>query len=759
MTYTVVGTGGCANVSDTRIVTVTAPPVAGTLSGNQNICVGLTTTFASTVLGGTWTSSNNVVATINSATGFITGISAGNATMTYTVVGTGGCANVSDIRIVTVTTPPVAGTLSGNQNICVGLTTTFSSTVLGGTWTSSNNVEATINSATGFITGISAGNATMTYTVVGTGGCANVSDTRIVTVTAPPVPGTLSGNQNICVGLTTTFSSTVLGGTWSSSNIAVATINSATGFITGVSAGTATMTYTVLGTGGCANVSDTRIVTVTAPPIPGVLSGNQNICVGLTTTFSSTVLGGTWISSNLAVATINSATGFITGVSAGNATMTYTVLGTGGCANVSGTRIVTVTTPPIAGTLSGIQTVCQGNTRNFTPTVSGGTWTSSNPSVATVTPITGIVTGVSAGIATITYTILGTGGCPNVTVDRQITVTPTPQLTNTGITTICSNDTSNVLLTVSAAGASFTWTVSQSGVTGATSGSGNTINQTLSSINGGNAIYTVTPTLNGCIGNAAYVVINVKPLPKPTLNDGQICIELATDNASQPFVLNAGLNDSTHDFQWFINGATILDETSSTLAVSEAGEYSVIATNNVTGCISNEVYATITSSVIADAFTTSVTEAFEDNPYIIVNTPAGTGPFQYQLDSGAFQSSNVFYNLPSGLHTITVKDNQGCTDLSGTVFILNYPHFFTPNGDTYNDTWNIWELKDQPIDGIYIFDRYGKFIKQISPIGIGWDGTLNGYPLPATDYWFTVDYVDPNTKEQHTFKSHFSLKR
>ena len=111
------------------------------------------------------------------------------------------------------------------------------------------------------------------------------------------------------------------------------------------------------------------------------------------------------------------------------------------------------------------------------------------------------------------------------------------------------------------------------------------------------------------------------------------------------------------------------------------------------------------------------------------------------------------------MHTIKVKDTVGCTDLTGEIFILNYPHFFTPNGDTYNDTWNIWELKDHPEDGIYIFDRYGKFIKQISPIGAGWDGTMNGYELPATDYWFTVDYVDPNTKEQHTFKSHFSLKR
>jgi gliding motility-associated-like protein len=539
----------------------------------------------------------------------------------------------------------------------------------------------------------------------------------------------------------------------------VATINSATGLIAGVSAGNATMTYTVLGSGGCANVTDTRIVTVTPPPIAGTLSGVQNICIGLTSTFSSTILGGTWTSSNALVATFNSVTGLITGIAAGNATMTYTVLGSGGCANVTDTRSVTVTAPPIAGTLSGVQNICVGLTTTFSSPILGGTWISSNSAVATVNPITGVITGITAGTAAITYIVLGNGGCPNATVDRQITVTPTPQLTNTGSITICSNETSNIFLTATAVGSAFIWNVSQSGVTGASNGSGNNINQTLSSQNGGTAIYTVTPSLNGCVGNAAYVVLNVKPLPKPNLSSGSICLELATGNAAQPYFFSTGLDDSSYDFQWFFNGTRIPNESSASLAVSEAGDYSVIATNSITGCVSNEVFATVTSSFFATYFTTNIPDAFTDYPYIIVNTPAGTGPFQFQLDSGAFQNTNVFYNVPSGLHTIVVKDAVGCTDLNGDVFILNYPHFFTPNGDTYNDTWNIWELKDQPFDGISIFDRYGKFIKQISPMGTGWDGTMNGHELPATDYWFTVDYVDPNTKKQQTFKSHFSLKR
>ncbi|MNK75457.1 hypothetical protein D3C87_949980 [compost metagenome] len=95
------------------------------------------------------------------------------------------------------------------------------------------------------------------------------------------------------------------------------------------------------------------------------------------------------------------------------------------------------------------------------------------------------------------------------------------------------------------------------------------------------------------------------------------------------------------------------------------------------------------------------------------------------------------------------------------VSIIDYPNFFTPNGDGFHDTWNIIGLGEQTDATIYIFDRYSKLIKQIASNGEGWDGTFGGSPVPSTDYWFTVTYKEyigdtPTTKE---FKSHFSLKR
>ena len=93
-------------------------------------------------------------------------------------------------------------------------------------------------------------------------------------------------------------------------------------------------------------------------------------------------------------------------------------------------------------------------------------------------------------------------------------------------------------------------------------------------------------------------------------------------------------------------------------------------------------------------------------------------------------------------------------------YVIGYPHFFTPNGDGINDTWNVWDLSDdQPNAEILIFDRYGKLIKQIIPGGNGWNGTYNGHELPSTDYWFTIRFKDGPNLEERIFKSHFSLKR
>ncbi len=153
----------------------------------------------------------------------------------------------------------------------------------------------------------------------------------------------------------------------------------------------------------------------------------------------------------------------------------------------------------------------------------------------------------------------------------------------------------------------------------------------------------------------------------------------------------------------------------------------------------------------------TVTDAFSKNHLITVTDPVGVN-YVYQIDSGPFQTSPLFENVASGLHSITVNDINGCSTLTdNNVLVIGYPKFFTPNGDTHNDNWNISGLKDQLNCRIYIFDRYGKLLKDISPKDLGWDGTYIGQPMPAADYWFTVEYAELNIIKE--FKSHFALKR
>jgi gliding motility-associated-like protein len=153
----------------------------------------------------------------------------------------------------------------------------------------------------------------------------------------------------------------------------------------------------------------------------------------------------------------------------------------------------------------------------------------------------------------------------------------------------------------------------------------------------------------------------------------------------------------------------------------------------------------------------TVTDAFVKNQTVTITSPVGVN-YMYQLDYGTFQANNVFENVSSGMHSITVKDINGCSALTNSnVLVINYPKYFTPNGDTYNETWNIFDLKDLTNSGIFIFDRYGKLLKEISPKDTGWDGTYIGQPMPADDYWFTVEYSENNVVKK--FKSHFSLKR
>jgi gliding motility-associated-like protein len=156
----------------------------------------------------------------------------------------------------------------------------------------------------------------------------------------------------------------------------------------------------------------------------------------------------------------------------------------------------------------------------------------------------------------------------------------------------------------------------------------------------------------------------------------------------------------------------------------------------------------------------NLSEEFDTNQVISVTVSGGSGSYEYQLDNGLWQFSSVFeYVTGCDEHTVVVRDAiDTCnTEPETTVSIMEYPKFFTPNGDGFNDTWNIKCLKDNPLARIRIYDRYGKLLLDFRPSQNAWNGTFNGQRLPGSDYWFDANYLNSNGVEAQ-FRSHFSLR-
>ena len=253
----------------------------------------------------------------------------------------------------------------------------------------------------------------------------------------------------------------------------------------------------------------------------------------------------------------------------------------------------------------------------------------------------------------------------------------------------------------------------------------------------------------------ATLLVNL--LPEFILPENYLaCVNVNGTELIEETVMEINLPASQYSFQWIDPNGVIVANTA-THTPTMGGIYTAVATNIITGC-SREVTTEVipSSPAIVEALVTTL--AFADQHVIEANA-VGSGNYEYSLDDGPWQLNGTFTDVSPGEHTVTVRDLNGCGIGTKSVLVIDYPRFFTPNGDGYNDTWQIIGIETRPMSTIYIFDRYGKLLKQLSPLGQGWDGTFNGKPLPATDYWFSVEYEEPGTNIIKTFRAHFSLKR
>jgi len=213
-------------------------------------------------------------------------------------------------------------------------------------------------------------------------------------------------------------------------------------------------------------------------------------------------------------------------------------------------------------------------------------------------------------------------------------------------------------------------------------------------------------------------------------------------------------SNPNYTYQWSTG------EQTPSISVSESGQYTLTVTNQSNGTVC-ETSRTVFVEISTMPQISSVDiEDLSVNNTVTINTE-NNGMYEYSMDGGDFQVSNVFEGVPPGVHTVRMQDPYGCGIVEEDIVVVGYLAIFSPNGDVMNETWQIEGLSTLNSPIVTIYDRYGKLIKQMNEFDAGWDGSFQGKPLPSTDYWFKLSYVDDNgnrTFAKH-IQSHFSLRR
>ena len=321
-----------------------------------------------------------------------------------------------------------------------------------------------------------------------------------------------------------------------------------------------------------------------------------------------------------------------------------------------------------------------------------------------------------------TYTFTPDSDQCAIGTTMDITVYPVFTPTFTQVDPICVGDPLSNLNTVSDNGFSGTWSPA--------------INNTVTTE------YTFTPTpIPGVCFEETKMTIAVLTQTTPMFTQvDPICIGSVL--ASLPITSNDNITGSwtpalnnlaTTTYTFTPDPNQCADETTMTIVVNPISVLTIDAIN--------------------------LSEDFDANQMILVSATGGSGIYEYQLDGGDWQSNALFeYVTGCQEHIVAVRDALGCSTIPETsIMIMEFPKLFTPNGDGYNDTWNIKCLIDDPTAVVSIFDRYGKLIFQFKPSRTAWNGTFNGSMLAATDYWFVVKYTNDNGVEAQ-YRSHFSLR-
>ena len=397
------------------------PACSDAIAGDDEVCIGTQSTFLTSFKGGVWTVSDSTIASV-APDGTFYANNVGEVVLTYTMPSVTECAGATYTKTVKVVSYPIRPSLIiGDNELCQFETKRYGvDNTTNGTWFSYNtNVQVAID---GQVTGLSAGSAVVTFKFGNV--CYFDTINKSITVKASPIVPAIKGLDSLCVNATAQYSNAVTGGTWSVMD-PFSTV-STSGLLKGASQGVSQLVYAKKGTNGCVGKS-TKSIKIKGLPFPEI-QGADSLCLKSISTYSASILKGTWSVTNSLLSTTT--TGTLTAKSVGTSGLKYTV-SVNGCSN-SVIKPIIVKALPNAGTLSGISSFCGTASTTFVPTVLGGTWSISNGTIFSITQ-NGIISANNTinSTALVSYSVKAKN-CVN-TVTKSVSVTALPNVLITGL--------------------------------------------------------------------------------------------------------------------------------------------------------------------------------------------------------------------------------------------------------------------------------------------------------------------------------------
>jgi len=238
-------------------------------------------------------------------------------------------------------------------------------------------------------------------------------------------------------------------------------------------------------------------------------------------------------------------------------------------------------------------------------------------------------------------------------------------------------------------------------------------------------IYARAANPDGGCGGVAQFQIEVLPVPEFEL-PGYIAF-CQDDNKSYTF------NGDFSSYTWSDENGNVIS-TNSTATFENNGIYTLEVTETPTGCpAKRDIEVILDNSPI-------ITDIDINGHTVTVFASGAEGPYEYSYNNGlSWHDYYVLDDVPDGIHYMLVRSRYGCISTAKIFGVLGIPNVITPNGDGYNDYWEIRALELYPDSHIKIFDRYGKiFVDREIGAGFQWDGKYHGSPIPSGDYWYIL---------------------